>query len=85
MNLLEMYRQQTPLGWRDIIKRRLPQPSALQLATAALEQCQKDRLHYLLLADEYAAQRDMLCKRELKLKQEIQRMLEEHPQKGDGA
>jgi hypothetical protein len=86
MSIIERYYANRQLTWRDLF-RRLPTPTAL--AVADLEQCQRERLHHTSEAEHHAAQRDMLTKREQRLRADIKRMaadrgpLPKGPQTGD--
>lgn len=88
MSILERYYANRQLTWRDLF-RRLPTPTALELAVADLEQCQRDRLHHTSEAERHTSERDMLTKREARLRADIKRLasergtLDKGPQKGD--
>lgn len=88
MNILERYFTNRSTGWLDSF-RRLPNPTALELAVSDLESCQRDRLHHTGEAEYHASQRDMLTKREARLRADIKRLASERgptpkaPQMGD--
>ena len=88
MTILERYYANRQLGWRDLF-RRLPSPTALELAVSDLEQCQRERLHHTSEAEHHTAERDMLVKRELRLRADIKRLASDRgpvpkgPQTGD--
>ena len=70
---VDTYRRRNPPTWRDVF-RRLPAPSPLQIATAALEQCECDRLEYEAAAESYRAHSDMLARRAERLRQDVERL-----------
>lgn len=73
MNLTSIYYARNPQGLRQIFK-RVPPPSALQLACADLEQCRTDRLEADRLAEQYDAERKMLEAREKRLLADIDKL-----------
>lgn len=74
--MTEMYNKYiraNPLGWRDLFRRHR-MPTALELATSGLEDCQRDRLYHTEQAEHHNAMRDMLVKREIRLRADIKRL-----------
>lgn len=71
--LYNSHMQRHPLGWRDLFRRHR-MPTALDLARTALEDCQRERLHHTNEAEHHKAMRDMLVKREIRLRGDIARL-----------
>lgn len=82
-NILDDYRAQHPRTWRDLF-RRVPRPSALELASAALEQCRREQLDTAAQAEAYSAALKMLRERETRLLKDVAR-LSQRPAKAPGA
>lgn len=71
MSLKDVYFTWNPVSWRHAFK-RAPQPTALQLASADLEQCRVDRLENQRQAEYHAAMTKMLEQREKRLQADVQ-------------
>lgn len=61
-------------GWLARKFSRRPPPTALELASAALEECRRDQLHHSQLAEFHTAIRRMLGEREARLAKDIARL-----------
>ena len=62
-------RMNPPSLWR-----RMRTPTALQLATAALEECRRDHLEHKQKAEYHAAMERMLAARDKRLQDDIKRL-----------
>lgn len=76
--ILDAHMQQHP---RQFWQRRQP-PSALELATAALEECRRDYLDHQQKAEYHAAMVRMLKARDERLVVDIRRLSAKPPQDG---
>lgn len=73
MKLKDLYFARNPLSWRWVF-RRAPSPTALQLATTALEECRCERLEQHQAAEYHKAMTTMLEQREKRLQADIARL-----------
>lgn len=73
MELRDIYRLRRPLSWRHVW-RRVPEPTALELASADLEQCRVDRLEHQREAEYHKAMTAMLEQRERRLQADIAKL-----------
>lgn len=69
--ILDAFEEQQP-AWYSF--RRRISPTALQLATAALEECRRETLHHKGLQEYHAAMAKMLKERDVRLQQDIARL-----------
>lgn len=76
--ILDAHMQQHP---RHFWQRRSP-PTALELATAALEECRRDYLDHKQKAEYHAAMVRMLKERDDRLVADIRRLSVQPPQEG---
>lgn len=69
--ILDAHDKQNPTPWWHWKK---PSPTALQLATAALEECRRDALEHKGKQEYHAAMAEMLKKRDARLVADIARL-----------
>lgn len=73
--ILDAHEAQSPRHWWQ---RRVP-PTALQLATAALEECRRDQLDHKHKAEYHTAMHKMLEERDKRLQKDIARLSKRAP------
>jgi len=84
--ILDDFERQNPRTWRDIFRKRAP-ATALQLASASLEECRRDQLEHAQRSEYHAAILKMLKERDQRLQKDIQRLTKTpagRPQAGTG-
>lgn len=72
-SILDDHKARNPGTWRDIFRRYRP-PTALELATSALEECRREQLNQSQQAEYHAAMAVMLVQREKRLAADIERL-----------
>lgn len=77
--LLDTHRKHNPKGWRQLFTRYQP-PSALALATSALEECRRMQLDHKQSAEYHTAMVAMLAKRETRLVADVRKLSRKAPE-----
>lgn len=77
--LLDTHKKHNPAGWRQLFTRYRP-PTALQLATSALEECRRMQLDHKQSAEYHTAMTAMLAKRESRLVDDVRRLSRKAPE-----